>query len=412
MIRTQFNAIFCLLFSLSVRGWAAESEAIITDSLRLRLEQLQQQINAIQQQLAGQGALFGAGNPDDFLAARNGGVYLPQRPASSLPVTPDGIHTNSTGLLKKAELEISGFMDIVYSANLKNGNDNMVGIQQAEVDFTKAISERAGAALSVCYDDQFGIGAATFSYALIKTDVGDEIPAKAFQGWSISAGQFDVPFGLDYLKYASNARLSVTQPEIVNAVHGSWNDVGMTTELATRLGTVHAYAVQGFAANVWDSGEPIPADAVDDDERWAVVQPSMAGGMRFNCSPLPDVDAGFSAARGFDRHGRADWTMGGVHAQAGYHSYSIKGEALECRKAEQLRPFTVRGFYMEGLKDFGPMFLMGRISYVQGDPLQAGHFYGFCAGLQIVDGFECRLEYCTRHEDGRQAVRGQVVASF
>ncbi|MFZ5433914.1 MAG: hypothetical protein ACOZB3_09090, partial [Calditrichota bacterium] len=267
-------------------------------------------------------------------------------------------------------------------------------------------------ALGVAFDESFTIGVATMSYSLIRNESEDEDASPFFGNWTATAGQFDVPFGLDYHKYASVDRLTVTQPLICEQSHGGWNDIGLLNTLETEIGSLDAWVVKGIDSRIWDSAEEVPEDVADDDPRWTDVPSQVSGGMQLNVSPIADVDFGCSVTRGWSEERSPAFSLIGLHAQGGWKNSSIKTEFIRAVKAEMTAPQVTRGFYVEVLQAFDPVFVIGRVDYVEDAKADIMHYYSAGGGVMITEGLEWRTEYQMHSETHEGRVLFQVVAGF
>ena len=68
-------------------------------------------------------------------------------------------------------------------------------------------------------------------------------------GFHIKIGYFDVPFGIDYLFYASPDRLTISAPlytDHLKFFDGGWTDIGIQLYKTHPLYNVTAYVVDGY----------------------------------------------------------------------------------------------------------------------------------------------------------------------
>jgi hypothetical protein len=371
----------------------------------MRLQALQAEIDAMRSSAA-----YGTPLIDESAqAGRGNAIYMPQKIAStpildlSAPTTPN--------LLKESQLEISGFLDGVYTANPRDGKENQAALNQIELDLARSLNDRTAVSLSICYGEQFFLGAAAISYAPIKSDESSEAPVRFLSGWTASAGRFDIPFGLDYQVYTSIARETITMPAAVAGTHGGWNDVGLLNSLTTSIGSLDVYAVKGFESRVWNSEQPLPQVVADDDEGWFVSTPSVSGGARLNFAVIPGVEFGGSAARGW-QDGRPAHSLGGIHAQFTSSVLSVKAEGIYLRKGESIKPQHVRGFYAETKETLGKVYLIQRFDFADPQTDPTARYAVLGAGVHINEYLVCRGESRTDITTGNPKFFLQVAAGF
>ena len=381
-----------------------------TDSLKAALLRLEARLHHLESELyrqSGSSSVLDADNADNMVAGRGGWTYLPPREERKLPAEIPAV----TPIAAAADLEVSGFMDGVYDASLDRQNESNAALNQVELDVVREMGSRAQISLSLCYDEAIVVGAATIAFAPYVRESAEGEPAPAISNWTFTAGQFDIPFGLDYVYYCSPDRSSITQPDACAATHDSWNDVGLMSSFGTRWGSLDVYAVKGFETRVWNSDEDNSA-AADDDERWYYSQPQVSGGTRLNLTPIPDVECGVSWARGWLTNRTAESTLSGAHAQAGYKNFLVKAEGIRLLKAESVKPTTVEGWYVEGLQSMGRFFALGRYDYVNDEESGVARYYSVGGGVKLIENLECRMEYRADEHSADRHLQTQVVAKF
>lgn len=313
---------------------------------------------------------------------------------------------------REEAVQISGFFDAVGQTSLSgNPSDSHVALHQVELGLARELNPRTATALALSYvDAEFGIGSATISYVLRQAG-GSASPKRDDVEWSVTGGQFDVPFGLDYLVYSSISRPLVTQPLVVAEAHGGWNDLGVMTALCSKAGSLELYAVRGFELWQWTGEDPEPEELDEEDARWATVQPDASGGVRAHHALGSGFEGGFSLAAGWTGRARA-FRLGGVHLQRDQGGLAFKGEALWAVKAESLAPQSLRGGYLEALERRGRLFLIQRVEYLEmGSDVQRGLSLG--GGAELAPGLECRAEWCCEPvSESRQRLLVQIIAGF
>jgi hypothetical protein len=279
---------------------------------------------------------------------------------------------------REYHLNMSGFGDVLYSAP-RDSADVPFSIGQIELDVSSKLSERIEVSAAVAYDREsgsFGSGAFFAEFLLFGTDGGHFRPILGINHSGIIAGQFDVPFGLDWEVYASIDRKLTSVPLVVENTHHRWNDIGVQAHFNT--GVVHGvvYGVNGFSESA--------------------VKMQYARGGRLGLRPIPFLEFGGSLA-GFVRPGgETDMRLAGVDTRMRFGPLTLTGEYITRKRGLSEGPeFTDYGYYAEGLLSAGRGFLVSRYdSYTSGDA-GTGRESRTClgAGWALREGCETRLEH-------------------
>lgn len=144
------------------------------------------------------------------------------------------------------EIETAGFYDIHYHNQKEEGQQHKTHIGQVEYGVSIQLNRSLTAEAAVAYAGEaplMEVGAALINWKW----TADKAQHKT--GVKISAGQFDVPFGIDYRKIAVPDRRFL-EPPLVSAQTLDWfNSVGVA--LNGRVGRLQptVYAVQGMTEN-------------------------------------------------------------------------------------------------------------------------------------------------------------------
>ena len=390
------------------------NEAVLKD-LRLRVQELEAKLAAIEMATAQSATAAHDPADNDLIAGRGDATFLPRRTPAESSAPPDEAATSmpkAGDILSDGTLEVSGFFDGVYQADLNDSRRNDAALNQIELDLLRPLGKRAEAALSLCYDEEFYVGAATMSYAMYLAEETEKDGGPLISEWVATAGQFDVPFGLDYEMYCSIDRPTITSPAVVEATHDSWNDLGFLTSLNARLGRLDAFVVKGYESEVWNSDEELPVDVSSDDERWLIVSPEVSAGARLSMSVLSGIECGASLARGWASHGAAAMSLVGVHARVRHQGFSVKAEGISSRKAESVAPRSTEGYYVEMQQSFGRVYGIARADQVDDDLYGNGRYYGAGAGVTVVEGLLARGEFQWNASEETGQVFLQVAARF
>jgi hypothetical protein len=382
------------------------------DSLQWAIHDLEARVDALQSRLeALNPPISGQNLADDptLLAGRNGAVYvLPH--AAPPPEVPQSAPEEKS-VLEQSKVEISGYLDGVYSVDLRDGAANRAALHQVDIDLARELNDRASVGLSVYYEESLYIAAATIAYSPYKAEVAEGAKGPFVTDWTATAGQFDIPFGLDYQVYTSIARETITMPAVVAGSHGGWNDAGLMNTITTGIGTLNLIAVKGFESRVWNGSFPLPPAVSPDNENWAVCSPSVSGAARLNFTFVPGLQYGGSFVRGWSNGQRA-MTMSGVHTQASWKALSLKAEGIYLRKGESICPELVRGSYLETMQTLGKFYLVQRYDYLDPDIAPLERYISAGAGIHIGENLICRGEYRVRTDTSTPQLFFQVAAGF
>ena len=205
-------------------------------------------------------------------------------------------------------------------------------------------------------------------------------------GWDISvkAGQFDIPFGIDWRSYASVDRRMVTVPLMVDATHEGWNDLGATLHLERGPLALDAFLVNGSSCGRGQGTCKI--------NREEVVR---SFGARLGCVPLEGLELGFSGALFHDLDGTTVMTLWGADGQWRQGPWLVKGEYLQ-QIADQntVAEATNDGAYLQVLRELGRTFVFARHDFLVHESKDSPDLqrWELGAGYVVRDGLEVRLE--------------------
>jgi len=312
-------------------------------------------------------------------------------------------------------VEISGFFDMLNKYGRLADGEKSLQFNQVELDINHQVTDKLAAAASVCYNDDagaFGIGAAYADYQFLKAiDSKGWRPERA----GFIAGQFDIPFGIDYLTCCSNLRKTVSVPMIVTMTHGGWNDVGAQLYAGNKFGNITAYAVNGFADQATDTNFVWNLEASDWDETVETVDitPKQAFGGRLGIRPSSKIDAEFgsSLALGLNNQHRTETYLYGFDGSMTIAAATLKGEYIYHSRNRSRQAQANYGYYVQGEYQLGKLFLVSRFDNVAHKELGKYRRETLGAGYAFGNGFELRFEY--QHPDinsSRAAIAQLVVA--
>lgn len=147
---------------------------------------------------------------------------------------------------KKEGPSLSGFFDV--SASDFRERDNPWKIGPFELDVSMHASEGFAAAGTLVFKD----GAADVGVAFVdyhKYDHTISPRGRIFYepGFHIQLGRFDIPFGLDYLYFATPDRETITPPLVTDYImDGGWNDDGIRVYGTYKFLDYSFYTTNGF----------------------------------------------------------------------------------------------------------------------------------------------------------------------
>ncbi|MFC1493219.1 hypothetical protein ACFL6O_04605 [candidate division KSB1 bacterium] len=315
-------------------------------------------------------------------------------PGGPVPETEQLLSLGGDGV-ELAAIEITGFGDFSRVGGSEEENSYQFG--QVEVDLETNIDERIVIAAAIAFDpgsETFGMGAFTVDFRLFGSEEGHFKTHDHINTSGIVVGQFDVPFGLDWMVYPSIDRKLVSGPLAIENQHDYWND----------------YGIQGYIDTKWFNAVAFGTNGFGYDE----VEMKMALGGRVGLKPHEFVEVGSSYASFLNEDERADMQMLGFDLQFGYQAFSFKGEYI-LREHGLNGDEKVRsdGYYAQGMYDFGKYFVVSR--YGKFTPVFDGeeHIARFTGGLGYVltDGCELRFEYQANENAGSLSFM-QLVVGF
>jgi len=320
------------------------------------------------------------------------------------------------GTSETAGIGISGFFDVVTAFNQPSHEISRFSLNQAELDLTKEVSPTINALLAVCYcsaSSTFGVGVATidiqpFNFSEKSWGVLGKVEAVG-----LIAGQFDVPFGIDWQQYGSISRKLTTMPSICSETHAGWNDIGLQAYFNTERLNLTAFAVNGFESSfeVTDSGLAIELDVNLGDE--INTTPSNAFGARLGIKPIPQAEIGISFAEGLNKSDKVEMYLWGVDSRLTVGNLIAQAEYITHSKNRSISTEKTNGYYIQSEYMFGWLGLTGRFDRIQ--PMPDGPWSEYISVgniLQIYQAAQIRFEYRLNEGAERDIFYGQLAVSF
>lgn len=328
-----------------------------------------------------------------------------------------GLVVNGTASAEN-EIEFSGFLDVVseYSAvAFKNGN---FSLGQAEIDLTRRLGERMEVAVAVCYDNEagnFGVGSATIDLHLFGADEGYLKRLWNIGRSGIIAGQFDIPFGIEWHDYCSINRKLISAPSAVEATHDSWNDLGIQLYSTCRFANFAFYAVNGFESEAESTWMEFNLATGQYEEVVEIINttPENAYGGRVGITPATPIEIGFSYAVGINQSNRREMILSGVDFGLDVASFHARAEYISHEKNRSVNPKTNEGFYLQGWYSFGAPFIALRYGGIKLD--RENFWYEHLSlGCGYVVGriAEARAEYRINDRGIADVLSLQLAAGF
>ncbi len=310
----------------------------------------------------------------------------------------------ATSSAQAAPIEISGFGDFYIVTNAGEG-ETTYQVRQMEVDLETALDEKVGIAAAIAQEDgSFVLGSFSIDLHLLGTGEDHFLTVGGIRHAGIRAGQFDVPFGIDWHVYPSMDRKLVSVPLVVDNTHKGWNDFGLQAYVETTWLDAVAYATNGVHCEGTLDLPETPEHGTE-----------MALGGRVGIKPHDTVEIGVSWAGAVHDVGPLDRCMLGGDVQFGLAQVSIKGEYI----VQQIEPAVIRagrrgGFYGQVTYDFGRKYVVARYGGFRpgAHDQQELSRMSLGAGWMILDGCELRFEYQVDPRDAEQRSFTQMVVSF
>lgn len=310
-------------------------------------------------------------------------------------------------------LEITGFFDVVGSHQIASEDETEFGLGQAEVDLESELSEKAAISVAVAYNNEssnFELGAAELGINLFVNE------NSFINAIDVVAGQFDVPFGLDYQVYASIDRKLITEPWFAD-IHGGWrgwNDFGVQLQAASQYGNFVGYWVNGFeeSAEVTQRIINLTTGLEEDTVLEYNTTPADAFGTRVGIIPIAGLEIGGSFAVGFNQSGKDEMTLSGVDIQLTSNKLLLKGEYLYHSVNRTIAKEGHQGYYFQPIYSFERVFITGRYSSFKPENEDWIDQVSLGAGYSIHEGVELRFETVINdNKDNNQNIL-QLVAGF
>jgi hypothetical protein len=159
--------------------------------------------------------------------------------------------------LMNAQIETSGFFDVAGIANLSDSKQSKFIINQFELDFSYLHKSHFSVGSALAYNNETGNIELPMAFIHYSFNEGPGKHPRRVETYDHSAlliGKFDMPFGLDYLSYASVDRPTFTQPLVIEKTIAGWNDIGVDFHLFAGKFKFDVWTVNGFRDGVGIGG--------------------------------------------------------------------------------------------------------------------------------------------------------------
>ena len=358
------------------------------DSLRQRLYELEAEVMAMHSLL----------HADTALTSMYASLDEP-----SFPDFFDGDHV-SAATEDAAPFHVESFFELVGARSGSDDDQRDFQLANAEVAVDREIGERLAIGIAVAYnsdDEVFELGAAELSAIIFEKEVG------LVTSLSMTAGQFDVPFGIDYLEAAPTDRRLITAPISVENTHDYWNEVGAHLDLTGAYGNLTVFAVDGLSTSFEYTEPGQPADDIVTSE----VNPAQVYGFRLGVAPFAAVEIGGSLATGLDESWSSEMTLSAVDLQVYWSALELRAEYIAHSYDVSTTSIENNGHYLQVGYDIDDIRLTSRYESFKAEGVERIDRYSVGAGYVLWDGIEGRIE--TQFQKNRDTYGFvQLIAAF
>ncbi|MEA3297324.1 MAG: hypothetical protein U9R56_05620 [candidate division Zixibacteria bacterium] len=313
------------------------------------------------------------------------------------------------GSVMGSDLDISGFFDVTSTNQNSQDDKNEFGLGQAELDIESELSPKANVAVAITYNDAegaFELRAAELGFNLYSSE------NSSVTSLDIAAGQFDVPFGIDYNWYPSIERKLVTSPMVVDMTHGGWNDFGAKLNVTSNAANLVVFAVNGFESSfeVSDAAQGLALGLNVGDQ--VNTTPAHAFGGRLGLTPVSDLEIGGSVAMGINQSSKDEMVLVGGDIQYSINQVDFKGEYITHSLNRSIEQEDNTGYYFQSTYNIDPVFLIGRYGAFEPDGQDWVKRYTFGAGYIIAENIQVRFESTINDNSDNNTNILQLAAGF
>lgn len=148
-----------------------------------------------------------------------------------------------------AQTELTGFFDVYNSYEFQEEAYSGFQINQFELDISYSYKKCLSLGTALAYNvdsEQLELAMAYLHYNIFNESVAHPRREEEDEHSGIIIGKFDLPFGLDYLNFASPDRPVFSAPLVLEKTLGGRNDIGVNYHLVSENYKVNFCVVNGF----------------------------------------------------------------------------------------------------------------------------------------------------------------------
>lgn len=313
-------------------------------------------------------------------------------------------------------IEWSGFFDVVGGFQSSADDETEFGLGQLEVDLASKLADNVAIEAAIAYnadDGLFEVGAALIDIHFFGSDGGHVRQGFGIDHSFLVAGQFDVPFGIDYHVYPSPDRKLVTGPMVVDMTHGDWNDVGFQFGIEASHGNFVFYMVNGFEASVEVIDEAATLATGIETMEEVETTPANAIGTRLGIAPFSWLEVGTSLATGWNVSGQSEMALVGMDLQFAMAGFELKGEYIAHSVNRTIAEENNRGYYAQATYNIlDRAFVTTRYGSVKPEGSEWIGQISIGAGYNIADALGLRIETVINESSDNNQTILQMVAGF
>jgi len=152
-----------------------------------------------------------------------------------------------------AQIELTGFFDVIHGYDFDEKKNSGYQINQFEVDISNSFKGHVSLGAAIEYNNQnenMELAMAYLHYNMVEGETKHPRHGERLNHTGIIVEKFDIPFGLDYLSFASPDRPFVSQPLIVEKTIGGWNDIGLDIHYVKSNFKIEFWTVNGFSDGI------------------------------------------------------------------------------------------------------------------------------------------------------------------
>ena len=307
------------------------------------------------------------------------------------------------------KLEISGFVDATASYSKTSADHTNFGLGQAEIDLESQLNEISSVNIAVAYNNEtatFELGCAEIGLNLYSND------QSFFKSVDLVAGQFDVPFGIDYFCYPSVDRKLVSVPMVVELTHGGWSDVGFSIQVGHEYGNLTVYGVNGFesSAEVIDEVATLSAgynvyEEIDNTPAYSI-------GSRIGFNLINNLEVGTSYSMGMNVSDEREMYLAGADLKYTVSGFEFKGEYIYHSLNRSLAQENNEGYYAQASYNKDRWTVTSRYGSFKPYQLDWYNQVSVGAGYVIGEGIEARFESAMFDNSADNTQYLQMVVAF